>query len=70
MRWLKRKNKPLPAATAGQAEAAKALGKAEAGLERAHKDEREIMAAAAKLRRLGQDNDFAARIREALGGSA
>lgn len=68
MRW--RKNKRPPAATAGQTEATKALDKAEAGLEEVKKDEREIMATAAKLRRLGQDNDFAARIREALGGSA
>lgn len=69
MRWLKRKSKEPPAASAGQTEAAKALGKAEASLERAHEGEREIMATAAKLRRLGQENDFAARIREALGGS-
>lgn len=69
--WLKRKkDKPLPAATAGQAEAAKALDKAEAGLEKAQRDGREILAQAEKLRRMGQENDFAARIREALGGSA
>lgn len=71
LRWLKRKgNKDMPpAATAGQVEASKALGKAEAGLERVNKEGREILASAEKLRRLGDTNDFAARIREAMGGT-
>lgn len=69
MRWLKRKSDPPPAATAGQTEATKALDKAEAGLEQVHREEHEILAAVEKLKRLGQQNDFAARIRDAMGGA-
>lgn len=69
MSWLKRKTKRTPVATAGQHEASKALGKAEERLEQAEKRDHEIMVAAEKLRRLGDQNDFAARIREALGGA-
>lgn len=71
LRWLKRKgSEPLPpAATAGQAEASKALDKAEQGLAEAKRGEREILATAETLTRLGRQNDFAARIKNALGGA-
>lgn len=71
MAWLKRRRgkKPPPAATAGQTEASKALDKAEASLERAHDETREIMATAEKLKRLGDSNDFARRIGRAMGGT-
>lgn len=71
LHWLKRKGSeaPPPAASAGQTEAAKALGKAEQGLAEVKREGREILATAEKLRRLGQQNDFAARIKDALGGA-
>jgi hypothetical protein len=70
MPWLRRRrSERLPAATAGQAEASKALGKAEESLEDAQDAGREIMAAVRRLKRLGDDNDFAARISRAMGGS-
>lgn len=68
--WLKRKETEPPAESAGQTEADRALGRAEERLERVQGETREILATAEKLRRLGQTNDFAARIREALGGRA
>lgn len=70
LQWLKRKGSkaPPPAASAGQAEASKALDKAEKGLAEVRGEEREILASAETLRRLGQQNDFAARIKNALGG--
>lgn len=69
MRWLKRRSRPVPAATAGQREADKALEKAEQRLEETTGETRAILDAADKLRRLGETNDFAARIREAMGGT-
>lgn len=71
MSWLKRKRGKdgSPAATAGQNEASKALGKAEESLERAQDATREIMATAERLRRLGDSNDFARRIGKAMGGT-
>lgn len=69
MAWLKRRRGKTPAATAGQKEASKALDKAEASLERAHDETREIMATAEKLKRLGDSNDFARRIGRAMGGA-
>jgi hypothetical protein len=70
MPWRKRtRGKGVPAATAGQREASKALDKAEESLERAQGAEREIMTSVRKLKRLGEDNDFAARIARALGGT-
>lgn len=65
--WRKRKSK-IPAATAGQNTAEKALGKAERELETVNEQTGEILGAAAKLARLGAQNDFAARLREAMGG--
>lgn len=70
MSWLRRGSKRrLPAATAGQAEASKALGNAEEHLEQARGESREIMRTAERLRRLGDSNDFARRIGKALGGA-
>lgn len=70
MPWLKRmRGRKAPAATAGQDEAAEALDKAEESLERAQDAGREIMASVRNLKRLGDDNDFAARITRALGGA-
>jgi hypothetical protein len=68
MRWKKGKRTPAPASTAGQSAADKALGKAEARLERAQDDTHEILAVTEHLMRLGERNDFAQRIKEALGG--
>lgn len=67
MFWLKRKSK-LPAATAGQDTAAKALDKAEQELETVTEQTGEILGVARKLTHLGAQNDFAARLREAMGG--
>ena len=70
MNWLKRtsrRHRPEP--TAGQDEADQALTEAREGLREIRKGEREILAAAEKLKRLGESNDFAARIKEALGGT-
>lgn len=69
MSWLKRKKAEDTTATAGQHEASKALGKAEERLEKVEARGDEIMSAAETLRRLGDHNDFAARIKEALGGA-
>lgn len=69
MNWLKRKSERKATVTPDQHEASKALGKAEERLEQAENRGREILATAEKLRRLGDHNDFAARIREALGGA-
>ncbi len=66
MRWLKRRSE---GPTDGQREADKELGKAEARLERVKDDTREILTVADRLRRMGDHNDFAARIREAMGGT-
>lgn len=67
MRWLKRRTE-RPVSTSGQREADKALGKAEARLERAQDDTHEILDVADVLRRLGERNDFAQRIKQSLGG--
>jgi hypothetical protein len=67
MRWLKRKSEP-PAATAGQATADKALDKATQELRTVNAETSEILETVGKLRRLGEQNDFAARLREAMGG--
>lgn len=69
MRWLHRKTDRVPASTAGLREADKALGKAEARLEQVQGETPVIMEAAHRLKRLGERNDFAQRIREALGGA-
>lgn len=70
MSWLKRKKDERSATvTPEQHEASKALGKAEERLEQAEERTREIMSAVGELKRLGDRNDFAARIREALGGA-
>jgi hypothetical protein len=47
--------------------ASKALGKAEKALEVAEEGHREVMAEARKLRKLGERNNFADAIRQALG---
>ena len=70
VRWLKRKKGEPHQESAGQAAADRALGRAEERLERTRDETREILATAEKLRRLGQTNDFAARLREAMGGRA
>lgn len=69
LRWLKRKETEPPAASAGQAEASRALDKAEQGLAEVKSGEREILATAERLTSLGRQNDFASRIRDALGGA-
>lgn len=69
LRWKKGKKRD-PVRTDGQREADQALGKATERLERAEDDTHEILAVAGKLRRLGERNDFAARIQKALGGQS
>jgi len=69
LHWLKGKDKRKSASTPGQREADRALGKAEERLERTEDDTREILEVARKLRRLGEQNDFAQKIKEALGGT-
>lgn len=61
MRWLKRRSKRPPGATAGQAEASRALGRAEAGLERVRGEGREILAAAEKLKRVSRQHGMRER---------
>lgn len=69
--WRKRKgSKPAPAATAGQTAADKALDKETQKLRRAKVQTGGIIEAAETLKRLGQQNDFAAKIHRALGGGA
>lgn len=69
LRWLKRRSDTSPASTAGQDEADKALEKADASLRRAEGETSEILQTAEHLKRLGRQNDFAARISKALGGT-
>jgi hypothetical protein len=67
--WLKRKgSKPSPAPTAGQREADRAADREGAKLREVRKETRAIIEAAERLKALGESNDFAARIRHALGG--
>lgn len=56
-------------ASVGQREADRALGAADASLEQAHHGTREVREAARELKRLGDRDDFAARIRQAMGGT-
>lgn len=46
----------------------RALAREDQKLEKVHGETSEIMEAAATLKRLGERNDFAARIRHSLGG--
>ncbi len=68
--WLKRKgSKPAPAATAGQDAADKALDKETQKLRKVNAKTDEIMEAAGVLKHLGDQNDFAVRLRRAMGGA-
>lgn len=68
--WLKgRRKHPAPAATAGQREADKALDKETRKLRTVQGRTNEILEAAEELKALGARNDFAARLRDAMGGS-
>lgn len=69
MRWPKRRSDPEQAPTAGQREADKALDEAEKKLKRTEGSTREILVVTEHLRRLGERNDFAQKIKEALGGA-
>jgi hypothetical protein len=69
--WLRRRGSkppPGPASTAGQREADKALDKEDAKLREVQKRTGEIMSLADELQRMGRQNDFASRLREAMGG--
>ena len=69
--WLRgrRKDSSGPASTAGQREADKALDKETQKLRTAEGQTDEILAAAETLKRLGEQNDFAVRLRRAMGGA-
>lgn len=69
LRWKKGEKARAMPSTAGQREADRALGRAEERLEQVQNDTREILVVARRLRLLGERNDFAQRIKEALGGT-
>ena len=70
MHWLKRKVSKRPRLpTKGQREADRALGRAEEALRTARSETSEILESTEELKRLGRQDDFAARIREAMGGT-
>jgi len=70
MKWpsLRRHDSKTDAATAGQTAADKALVKAEKELAEVNSQTSEILETAADLKRLGERNNFADMIKEALGG--
>lgn len=65
--WLKVRRKSPPAKTAGQKEADRALVGEDRKLAKANTETSAILEAAGALKRLGEQNDFAARIKHALG---
>lgn len=68
--WLKRRaNKRITRPTAEQREAGRALADQEKKLREVTAGNPEILKEAERLKRLGSRNDFAARIREAMGGT-
>jgi hypothetical protein len=69
--WLKRKgSKPgAPAVSAGQFAADKALEKEDRKLREMNGRTGEIIGAAESLKALGVQNDFAVKIRRAMGGA-
>jgi F0F1-type ATP synthase membrane subunit b/b' len=68
LHWLKRRHKPDPDCSAGQLEAEQALARESQKLAKAHTETSAILEAAGALKDLGTQNDFAARIKHALGG--
>lgn len=68
MKWLHRKGKK-PQVPHGQEEAEKALEKTEQALRTVQESNSEIMAEARKLTRLGERNNFAEALRQAMGGA-
>lgn len=68
--WRRGRRKDrAPASTAGQREADRALAKEDRKLRAVRGRTSEILEAAEELKALGSKNDFAARLRDALGGS-
>lgn len=70
--WLKIRRKRMaaaPACTAGQHEANKALDAETRKLQAIRKETRTIRATAEVLKGLGEQNDFAGRLRDAMGGT-
>lgn len=65
--WLKVRRNRSPAKTAGQREAEKALVGEDRKLAKTETETSAILEAAGTLKRLGESNDFAARIKHALG---
>ena len=69
MRWLKRRRRKGADMDAHCAEARRALYRQEESLREVRRDDREILATVERLKRLGAENDFAAKIQRALGGA-
>jgi hypothetical protein len=68
--WLKRKgSKTAPAPSAGQRTADRALAHEDRKLREADGRSSEIMSAVRELRALGVQNDFAGKVRRAMGGT-
>jgi hypothetical protein len=68
MKWLRRKERK-PQVTYGQEAADKALKRTEQELRTVQEHHSEIMAEAGKLKRLGERNNFAEALRQAMGGA-
>lgn len=69
--WLKRKGSKTsaPAQSAGQRSAERAVKREDDKLREVDERTGEIIAAARELRALGTQNDFAGRLRRAMGGA-
>lgn len=68
--WLKRKgSKTAPAPSAGQRTADRAVEHEGRKLREVERGNDEIMSAARELRALGIQNDFAGKLRRAMGGA-
>lgn len=66
--WLRKKPEKRPACS-GQQDADRAVEQERAKLAAAHNETRKIHAEAGALKRLGEQNDFAGKLRRAMGGA-
>jgi hypothetical protein len=66
--WLRKTPKQRPA-DSGQSAADRAVKHEQTKLAAAHKETRKIHAEAGTLKRLGEQNDFAGKLRRAMGGA-
>lgn len=69
MKWLHRKKDEETVPTEGEAEARKALHKADARVHQAEEDNPEVTTVVRTLKRYGERNNFADVIHKALGGT-